>query len=146
MKLKRRMLVSVACLALLMMSLAGCGSSEKTATPTPTPVPRTISGRISYEGNIQPTHQIIVVAGRQGEQNPAYSAVIRQPGLYTISNVTDATYTIFAFMDVGDDMGPPQPNEPAGYYDADGDGKGDVVVLKDGKPLTGIDITLRDPM
>ncbi len=82
---------------------------------------------------------------RTGEQAPAYSTVIRQPGPYTISNVTDSTYLLSAFMDLGDDMGAPQPNEPSGAYDQNGDGKGDEVAMKDGKGLTGIDITIRDP-
>jgi hypothetical protein len=108
-------------------------------------MPRTISGKIIYNGKNQPIHQIIVVANRQGQQAPAYSTIIRQPGPYTLGNVADATYTITAFMDLADDMGPPGPNEPVGTYDTNGDGKSDLVTMKDGKGLAGIDVTLRDP-
>ena len=145
-------------LSLVLGMLGGCDSSQTTPVPAagttpaataastvaPTAAPRTISGRISYAGSIQPTHQIVVVAVRQGEQAPAYSATVRQPGPYTLSNVTDATYQVTAFMDLGDDMGPPQPNEPTGAYDANGDGKPDEVIVKDGKAMTGIDIAIRD--
>jgi hypothetical protein len=143
----------MACLALLMASLAGCAGGNETdnsgtSTPTqtvPTPTPRTISGTVSFTGAAKPAHQIIVVAGRAGEQSPAYSAVIKELGPYTISNVTDASYTLFAFVDLGDDMGAPQADEPSGAYDLDGNGQADPVTMKDGKGLTDIDINLHEP-
>ena len=144
----------MACLALLMTALSGCaggkgaedtGKQAPVPAAPPTPQARTISGSVSYAGTINPTHQIVIVAGRVGEQSPAYSAVLKQPGTYTLSNVTDGSYTIFAFMDLGDDMGAPQTNEPSGSYDSNGDGQGDQVVMIDGKGLIQIDMVLRDP-
>ena len=138
----------VVVISTLVVLLVGCaGNKETTSTPVSTnPPSRSITGVVTYAGNVSPTHQIIVVAGRIGEQgSPAYSAVLKQPGAYTISNVTDASYNIFAFMDLGDDMGSPQPNEPSGYYDLNKDGQGDEVIMIDGKGLTGINITLYDP-
>ena len=141
-----------ACLAALIMLLPGCSSGETTATApgtitptTPTVPSRTISGTVSYSGNVKSSHQIIIVANRMGEQTPAYSVILRNPGPFSISDVTDATYTLIAFMDLGDDMGPPGADEPSGFYDGNGDGKADVVIMTEGKGLAGIDITLTDP-
>ncbi len=67
-------------------------------------------------------------------------------GPYTISNVADGNYLLVAFMDTGDDMGPPQPGEPLGWYDPGGDGSPDVVTVSGGAHLTGIDIILRDTL
>src|SRR4030043_1058928 len=140
-ELKRKIaIMAIGCLLILMASLLGCGGKGSSI-----PQDRTISGKISYTGPVNPTHQIVVVAGRVGEQDPAYSTVLQQPGTYTLSNVTDASYYVFAFMDLGDDMGPPEANEPNGYYDSNGDGQGDQVIMIDGKGLTNIDITLQDP-
>ena len=151
MKLGASMLLAVSCLAVTVIALSGCGGKGTSATSTPTqttsPAPplRTISGKVSYTGTIKPTHQIIVVANRSGEQSPAYSVILQKPGSFTFSNVSDASYSIFAFMDMGDDMGPPQSNEPSGYYDQNTDGKSDQVIIQDGKGIAGIDITLKDP-
>jgi hypothetical protein len=48
-------------------------------------------------------------------------------------------------MDLAGDMGPPQPNEPVGWYDLDGDGQPDPVVVSGANAVSGVDITLRDP-
>jgi len=115
--------------------------------PTPPPTgTANISGQISYTGRITVPHNIIVVAGRQGEQGPpAYAAVIPGPGPYTITNVADGAYMVAAFMDLGDDMGPPAPDEPFGWYDPSGDQQPDPVVVRGGVTATGIDIILHDP-
>ena len=169
--MKSRFLLLVMALLTASLLLSACAAAP-TATPTPVPptptkpaaaptpstapsaptvtaapaapAARTISGRITYEGTVQPLHQIVIVANRQGEQAPAYSTILRQPGPYSIPNVTDASYTLIAFMDLGDDMGPPGANEPYGTYDANADGKPDEVVIKDGKGLAGVDIAVRD--
>ncbi len=150
MRFKTGIAVSLTCFALLTVLLVGCGGGQQTPPPQPTKgpgpfPPRSINGQVSYTGSVKPGHQIIVVATRTGEQSPAYSAIIKQPGTYQISNISDATYKIFVFIDLGDDMGPPQANEPSGYYDPNGDGTADDVIIKDGKPVSGVDITLRDP-
>jgi len=132
--------MALGCLLLLLTFLLGCGSEESS-----TPQANTISGTISYTGTVNPTHQIVVFAIRVGEQDPAYYTVINEPGSYTISNVTDASYYVHAFMDLGDDMGAPEADEPGGYYDSDGDGERDTVVMTDDKGLTNIDVTLQDP-
>jgi hypothetical protein len=112
--------------------------------PTP-PSTGSISGRISYTGHISPSHPIIVFVSRWGEQGPpSYSTVIPGAGFYTITNVAAYTYTVGAFMDLGDDMGPPQAGEPFNWYDPNGDGNPDVVIVRENEPLTAIDIVLHD--
>jgi hypothetical protein len=138
-----RKILSVAVAALAIAVLAGCGGGSP-ATSTAAAQPRTISGTVSYTGSVSAAHQIIVVATRQGEQTPAYSAVLKKPGGYTFSSVTDGTYFVIAFMDLGDDMGAPLPNEPYGVYDTSGDGQLDTVVVSGGQAVTGVDITLVD--
>ncbi len=115
--------------------------------PAPPPTGTgSISGRISYTGRVTVAHNIVVGAARLGEQGPpAYATVISGVGPYTITNMADYTYTVFAFMDLGGDMGPPEPGEPFGWYDPTGDGYPDPVVVSGGSPVMGIDITLHDP-
>ena len=129
-------------------TLAGCGGSSATSNPTSGgpagPAAQTIAGTVSYTGTTSPTHQIIVVAVREGEQAPAYSAVIAKPGPYSLTGVADGKYLISAFMDLGDDMGPPGANEPAGVYDASKDGTADPAVIQGGVGLAGVDIELKD--
>jgi hypothetical protein len=113
--------------------------------PSPPPTGTgSIAGWISYGGGITTTHNVIVVAGRLGEP-PAYSTVIYGVGPYTITNVADGTYNVAAFMDLDGDMGPPQPDEPFGWYDPTGDGNPDPVVVSEGNAVTGIDVMLHDP-
>jgi uncharacterized cupredoxin-like copper-binding protein len=105
---------------------------------------RTISGRISYAGKALAGHKIVIAVNRQGESAPAYSATLTKLGEYSISGVTDGSYSVVAFIDVGDDMGPPKADEPAGTYDPDGNGTPDLVVMVNGGGGQGIDIVLKD--
>ncbi len=106
-----------------------------------------ISGTISYTGAVSSAHNVVVMAQRLGDPPgpPAYSTVIFGPGPYTITNVTQYTYTVSAFLDRGDDMGAPQPNEPLGVYDPSGTGTAAPVVVSGSATVTGIDIMLLDP-
>lgn len=106
-----------------------------------------ISGTISYTGAVSSAHNVVVMAQRLGDPPgpPAYSTVIFGPGPYTITNVTQYTYTVSAFLDRGDDMGAPQPNEPLGVYDPSGTGTAAPVVVSGSATVTDIDITLLDP-
>lgn len=114
------------------------------ADPSP-PAAGSISGRIAYSGVITGTHNIVIFAGRQGDPGPpAHAAVIAGTGVYAIAHVPDGDYLVGAFIDLGGDMGPPQPDEPFGWYDPTGDGQPDAVAIRAGGAATGIDITLRD--
>lgn len=142
----RAILVRVVALT-LSLGLAGCGASSGSPTPTATAAAaaKTIGGQISYAGSAASGHKIVVVAGLAGSQGaPAYSAVIDGPGPYTLTDLADGQYTVTAFIDLGDDMGAPQANEPAGSYDVGGDGTADPVTIAGGKAATGIDITIKD--
>ena len=147
--MKNRSLISTGMIvvSIIAFSLTGCGGDKGITSSQGSSISpgRNISGNVTYNGTINPIHQIVVVVSRIGEQNPAYSIVLQQPGAYTIGNVSDASYNIFAFMDLGDDMGPPQVSEPSGYYDSNGDGQGDPVIMAGGKSIAGINITLLDP-
>ncbi|MBM4457273.1 MAG: hypothetical protein FJ011_05820 [Chloroflexi bacterium] len=105
-----------------------------------------ISGRVSYTGQVTLTHNVVVIVIRPGEQQPAYAAVIFGAGPYTVSNVADGIYAVAAFMDLGDDMGPPQPDEPFAWYDPNGDGQPDFVTVVGGSAVGGINIALHDPV
>jgi hypothetical protein len=132
-------------LVVLSLLAAACGGSEATPQSTPTPAPHTISGQIIYTGSALAKHKIIVVANRSGAEGaPIYVATITKTGAYILTNVADSSYNIFAFIDLGDDMGSPQPDEPSAWYDPGDDGVPDPVIMKDGNPVTGVDITVRD--
>lgn len=125
----------------------GCGGSGASPSPTasPTPPVRAITGEIAYSGNAQANHKIVVGAVRAGEGDaPAYSAVITTPGPFALTDVVDGTYLVFAFIDMGDDMGAPQAGEPHGWYDVGGDGQPDEVTIVNGSAAAGVDITLQD--
>ncbi|MBI4729472.1 MAG: hypothetical protein HY775_08240 [Acidobacteria bacterium] len=130
--------------------LAACGGGGNGETGSPPTAPagsaRTVSGRINYSGTALGSHKIVVVLNRQGDAGPpAYSAVLSRPGEYAIGDVADGSYTVLAFIDLGDDMGAPQADEPTGVYDPGGDGTPDVVIVRDGGPASGIDVAIKDP-
>jgi hypothetical protein len=109
------------------------------------PATGSVSGWITYTGHITTPNNVIVYASRAGEQGPpAYHAIISGPGPYTITNMAAYTYTVAAYMDLGNDMQPPQPDEPFGWYDLGNDNVPDQIVVGSG-PITDINITLRDP-
>jgi len=142
--MKPRLLVTTVLFVLssAVVIMAGCGGNKgTTSTQSSTNPPnKSISGNITYAGNINPTHQVIIILFKPGDQTTAYSTVISKPGQYIFNNVADSTYNIYAFMDLGDNMGPPQPNEPIGYYNSNAN-----IIMNGGIGLTGIDITLLDP-
>ena len=55
------------------------------------------------------------------------------------------TYTVAAYMDVGDDMGPPGPADPFGWYDPLGNGYPKELWVPSDPMVNGIDIVLSDP-
>jgi hypothetical protein len=140
--------LSVFGLLVVMLAAGACSGSGSGATTAPSAAAagaaRTISGQISYGGSALGSHKIVVVVVRAGEAAPAYSTVVAKPGAYSIGNVSDASYTVMAFIDLGDDMGAPKADEPQGSFDAGGDGTPDPVVIQNGNAATNVNITLRD--
>jgi hypothetical protein len=125
-----------------------CSSVGTTPSPGPTAMPagRSISGQVTYDGKLLDGHKIVVVAARAGEQGPpAYSVVLSGPGAYRLTDVSDGTYTLLAFIDLGDDMGSPQTGEPVGSYDLAADRTADPVVMAGGGATRGVDILISDP-
>ena len=106
-----------------------------------------ISGTVTYTGKITGSHQIVIVAFLPGPPQPAIgtASVLQPGGPYTIPNLPDGTYAIFAYLDSNDSGGPPEAGEPLAWYDANGDGKAPDLVTVAGGATTGIDIIVRDP-
>ena len=104
-----------------------------------------INGVTYYYGSIAGTHEILIAAHPDPAQNPEASVHILSPGgAYALTGLQDGTYYLSAFLDVDDSGGgPPGPGEPEAWYDADGDGTPDPVVVTGGN-ITGIDIYLGD--
>ncbi|NOX36681.1 MAG: T9SS type A sorting domain-containing protein [Calditrichaeota bacterium] len=70
------------------------------------------------------------------------SVVLNATGNYTVNYVRNGTYWVTAVYDANrDGFIEPESGDYIGFYDADGDGMEDSVVVQDGN-LTGIDITL----
>lgn len=135
---------------------AGCSddkSSDSTAPaattiPGPTtttiavPIDETIAGTVVFSGDAG-SGVIIVVANLVGSNSPPlYSAVLAGAGPYALTGVADGEYVLTAFLDAGDDRGPPEAGEPQGSYDPNGDGTPDSVFVTGGVGLIDIDITL----
>jgi hypothetical protein len=103
---------------------------------------RSISGQIYYSG--EKNGRVHLIAIRPGEEGVASRyGTSRQdlgPGDYII-NVRTGTYTVFAYMDTNFD-GEQSLDEPAGFYDLNGDDEPDKIVVKG--EVTGIDITLQE--
>jgi len=115
------------------------------AAPPPPTGTSSIRGRVSYSGRVTAAHNIVVFASRVGQEGPpAHSAVLPVAGPYTMTEVAGGAYTVAAYMDLGDDMGPPGPDEPFGWHAPSGDGTPDPVNVSVGNPAVGIDIVLRD--
>jgi hypothetical protein len=138
-------------IAVLALSACGGGATptpgSANATPgSPSSAPaREISGTVAYDGTALDGHKIVVgavLAGTAGA--PAASAVLAGPGPYRMTGLADGSYTVFAFIDLGDDMGAPGPTEPLGWYDVAADGTADPVVVASGTGVTGVDIKIRD--
>ena len=136
----------MAVLVLAAATAAACGGEKvkPASSDGASAAPRSINGQVSYGGAALAGHKIVIAVNRVGSDGPpAYSGVLTKAGPYSIANVADGSYTLLAFIDMGDDMGSPLSNEPMGLYDG-GDGTADTVVLAGGKAATGVDITIRD--
>ncbi|MEQ1873808.1 MAG: hypothetical protein ABL953_08785 [Ilumatobacteraceae bacterium] len=117
-------------------------SPGPTTTTVAVPVDETIAGTIFFDGDVG-SGVIIVVANLVGSNEPPlYSAVLDAAGPYALTGVADGEYVLTAFLDAGDDRGPPEAGEPQGTYDPNTDGTPDSVVITGGVGLIAIDITL----
>jgi hypothetical protein len=108
------------------------------------PASGSISGTITYDGSYDADHEVLVSAHLSLNGSPVASVHIDGPGVYSLAEISDGSYYISAFLDIHDrGGGPPDAGEPVGWYDADGDGNPDQVIIN-GSNMSGIDITMED--
>lgn len=139
-----RGLAALAALGLLLPgALVACDTATVTAQGVPAAV--SISGTVGYSGTVSSAHQIVVILDRPGALSPFRYQVLSNPGPYLLEDVPAGTYTVWAFMDLGDKLQNWGVDEPKGVFDANHDGAADRVVVTRGFAVTGIDIVLRDP-
>ncbi|HNS32356.1 MAG TPA: cohesin domain-containing protein [bacterium] len=100
-----------------------------------------VSGATSYGGIQTGDVNIGLFATTDFTGDPLYGV---QPaggvGAYAITNVAPGTYYVASYMDVDDDDVWDQADEPSGAY------AGNPIVLGVGQQLTGINITLKEPL
>ncbi len=111
----------------------------------------TISGTVIHpEGDATNTYVILTPYSvfeddtSQGGPNNVLSAtvILNATGNYTLDYVWDGVYWVTAAYDANrDGFINPEQGDYIGFYDADGDGVEDSVIVQDGNP-TGIDIAL----
>ncbi len=99
-----------------------------------------VSGTVSYEGVSTGNINVGLFTTSDFTQLPAYGTQISRPGSYNISNVAPGTYYVAAYMDVDRDNVWDQGEEPSGVY------TGNPLSLAAGQQLTGINITLKEPL
>jgi len=107
-----------------------------------------ISGNVSYNGSVEGSHTIYIVAMRNvdpPDEPPAAQTELSLPGgNYTLTDIGDGNYFVFAFLDA-DDSGPePGQGDPRAMFDQDDDGFPNPVEIIGGAQINGIDILLED--
>jgi hypothetical protein len=103
-----------------------------------------IQGTACYLGGIfSPTGRLEVGLQTTIGQEPMVHQFISLPcEEFAFSNIPPGSYYVYLFYDLNSSGNAPEPGEPLGYYDSNGDGVPDPVVFKDGDSITGINITL----
>ena len=103
-----------------------------------------IKGTACYLGGVYGDNGILEVGLYEiMDQEPLTIQFINLPcDDYTFSGGPSGTYYVGLFYDVNGSRNAPEPGEPVGYYDANGDGVPDPVVYEVGDAINGIDITL----
>ncbi len=100
-----------------------------------------VSGATSYGGVQTGDVNIGLFATDNFTGDPLYGVqAAGGVGAYAITNVAPGTYYVANFMDVDDDDVWDQADEPFGTY------AGNPITLGVGQQLTGIDITLKEPL
>jgi uncharacterized protein (DUF2141 family) len=123
-------------------------------TPTHTDIdfdlndPSLIQGTVTYTGELGITGPISVSAHPSVGAEPSASSEDIQSGeTYSILGLQPGSYFISAFLDVNNSGGPPDPGEPLAWFDSNGDGTADPVVISTaGEVITGKDILLEDSL
>jgi len=106
----------------------------------------TISGTVTYTGDAGVTSPISVSAHLNPEDEPvAFAELIEAGDSYKIKGLPAGSYYISALLDIDNSGGPPDPGEPTAWYDSNGDGTPDPVIIELGDNVYLIDIDLFDP-
>ncbi len=105
--------------------------------------PGSVSGTVTYSGCSFISGPIYVTAHLSLYEEPiAHAEPISSGEMYSIAGLPAGSYYITAFLDVNDSGGPPDPGEPSTFYDNDGDGSPDLLVVPAGTNISGIDLDL----
>jgi len=106
----------------------------------------TISGTVSYTGDAGVTGPISVSAHLNPKDEPVIFAELIEDGdTYKMKGFPAGSFYISAFLDIDNSGGPPDPGEPFAWYDENGDGTPDPVIVELGENIHFIDIDLFDP-
>lgn len=104
-----------------------------------------ISGTVAYYGGITDTADLIVAAHPDLGNPPVANAHVASPGgPFTLAGLANGDYYLSVFLDLSGGGGPPEPWEPQGFYDMEGDGQPDAITIADGD-VSGIHVTLGGP-
>lgn len=101
-----------------------------------------IQGTACYLGGVTGPGPLEVALHTNPADPPVTSLYLSLPcDEYIFSGGPTGTYYISLLYDVNDSSGPPDPGEPTGWYDANGDGNPDPVIYT-GEVIRDLDITL----
>jgi hypothetical protein len=105
----------------------------------------TISGIVTYTGTIASPHEIFVSIHLSVDDPPEHSVQILSGETYSITEIPDGTYYIYAFLDANDSGGgPPDPGEPASWF-VDEAGQPLAINIAAGNTVVDVNIFLEDP-
>ncbi|MFL7869726.1 MAG: PKD domain-containing protein, partial [Anaerolineales bacterium] len=101
-----------------------------------------IQGTVCYLGGVTGPGPLDVGLHTNPADPPVTSLRVSLPcDEYIFSGGPTGTYYISVFYDVNDSSGPPDPGEPLGWYDANGNGSPDPLIYT-GEVITNVNITL----
>jgi uncharacterized protein (DUF2141 family) len=110
--------------------------------------PGNIEGTVTYIGLTNVTGPISVLAHKNillEEEPVAIAGDIQSGETFQIEGLPAGEYFISALVDLNSSGGPPDEGEPFVWFDENGDGSPDQVIVQPGETLQGIDIVIESP-
>lgn len=104
-----------------------------------------INGTITCSGNLETNASTVFVDlwKNSYEGEPDASLHIECDDSYTFNDLEDGTYFVASWLNLyGPESGPPDDGEPFEWYDPDGNGEPDGIIITGGSEATDIDIDL----